>query len=188
MNKYSSSTSRECQCSSEKYICTQIREFWEVLLSCCQSDIYAKPACETIFSVLRKSLYRDAKEPISWHEIGFIGMQYGHYQSAKWPLLQHYEKKTDLSRYEYAVYIQLSRHARFYFAKKYCKDFLLLKMNIYAVSWPFTALSQSCWCRQTASFRHWKRHVQICAYSSVRATTIRIISHIKMNKNVLFWK
>lgn len=28
--------------------------------------------------------------------------------------------------------------------------------------------------------------VQICAYSSVRATTIRIISHIKMNKNVLF--
>lgn len=94
--------------------------------------------------VLRKSLYRDAKEPISWHEIGFIGMQYGHYQSAKWPLLQHYEKKTDLSRYEYAVYIQLSRHARFYFAKKYCKDFLLLKMNIYAVSWPFTALSQSC--------------------------------------------
>ena len=73
--------------------------------------------------VLRKSLYRDAKEPISWHEIGFIGMQYGHYQSAKWPLLQHYEKKTDLSRYEYAVYIQFSRHARFYFAKKYCKDF-----------------------------------------------------------------
>ena len=73
--------------------------------------------------VLRKSLYRDAKEPISWHEIGFIGMQYGHYQSAKWPLLQHYEKKTDLSRYEYAVYIQLSRHARFILQKNIVKIF-----------------------------------------------------------------
>lgn len=126
------STSRECLWNPTKNILPWIRGFWAVFLIDCQSVSWCVLPSEGLSSVLRNRLFRLAIKPISSDDYASFVLWYGAYRELKKPISQNRWEDVDVKAYCYSCFIRKYPSQDFYFAKKYCQDFLLSEMNKYA--------------------------------------------------------
>lgn len=126
------STSRECLWNPTKNILPWIRGFWAVSLIGCQSVSWRVSPSDGLSSVLRNGLFRPAIKPISSDDYASFVLRYGAYRKLKKPISQSRWEDVDVKAYCYSYFIRKHPVSDFYFAKKYCQDFLLSEMNEYA--------------------------------------------------------